>query len=285
VITVNQLNECGLGERAIRWRADVGRLHRIHRGVYAVGAAPLTQQGRWMAAVLACGDGAVLSHYAAGALWRILPAATRIDVTVPTRAGRGKRKGIAVHRSPLERYEVTRRERISVTTPARTLLDLAAILPRRRLERATDEAEYLRLFDRRAIRRVVVAHPAHPGAAKLRRLLSEHTAGATRTRTGLEEDFLALCRAEGLPTPEVNVQVGPFEADFLWRDHRLIVETDGRAAHGTRRSFEHDRARDARLTTAGYRVVRFTYRQVVREPEAVARVLASLLERRSTLRS
>jgi very-short-patch-repair endonuclease len=193
-------------------------------------------------------------------------------VTLPTRAGRRKRRGIVVHRSSLAADEVTRQTHIPVTTPARTLVDLADVLPRRALERAIDQAEYLRLD----LGGLVPRH-GRPGSGVLCRVLADHRAGSTLTRSELEERFLTLHRAGELPRPVVNARVAGYEVDFLWQAERLIVETDGHAAHGTRAAFERDRLRDAELTALGYRVVRITYRRLVREPNAVREQLRRLL--------
>jgi hypothetical protein len=152
-----------------------------------------------------------------------------------------------------------------VTSPARTLIDIADVVSRRILERAIDEAEYLRLD-------CTGLAPLHGrrGSGLLAKVLAEHRAGTTRTRTDIEECFLGMCDRYGLPRPEVNAIVDGYEVDFLWRGRRLIVETDGRAAHSTRRAFERDRLKDAELTTSGWRVVRVTYARVTREPRAVA---------------
>jgi very-short-patch-repair endonuclease len=241
--------------------------------VYAEGHPRLTLQGRFLAAVVACGDRAVLSHRSAAALWGVLPeGGPRIDVTVPSTSGRSRRGAMIVHRSPLGAHEVTRKDGIPVTTPARTVLDLAAVVSRRELERAIDEAAYLRLdlsgLEPRRGRR---------GGAAIARVLDEHRAGATRTRSELEERVLALCRRAGLPAPEVNASVEGFTVDFAWRAQQLIVETDGWQAHGTRAAFERDRRRDARLTAAGWRVLRLTWRRLRDEPGEVGRELGLLL--------
>jgi very-short-patch-repair endonuclease len=286
VITRTQLDELGIGKTGICNRARDGRLRRLHRGVYAVAPSLLPLEGHWLAAVLACGNGAVLSHRAAAALWGLRPSKSRlIDVTVPTRSGRQRRRGIVVHRSALPSAEVTRRRGIPVTTLARTLLDLAEVVTRRALERATDEAERLDLLDLDALDAVIGRNPGRVGAARLRKLRESHLVGSTITKSELEELFLELCRSHSLPSPAVNQRVGPYVVDFLWEEQRLIVETDGRATHGTRAAFERDRARDAHLTAAGYRVVRFTYRQVAHEPDTVARLLSSLLGYRRSISS
>jgi very-short-patch-repair endonuclease len=205
-----------------------------------------------MAAVLACGKGAVLSHRSAAALWTILAPADIIEVTVPGAAGRKARDGIRVHRSlTLLPSQTTRRAGIPVTKPSRTLGDLKRALPSDQFAAALRRAEFRRL----------------PLGGQLE---PEHT------RSELESRFLALCRRHHLPKPEVNVRVGPFLVDFLWRARRLVVEVDGFGAHGTRSAFEADRARDAQLTM-GFDVVRFTWRQVVEEASAVAATLRALL--------
>lgn len=278
VIARHQLHELGIGQDAIDGRLAAARLHRIHRGVYAVGHIKLTGNGRYLAAVLACGPGAALSHRSAGDHLGIRPTTgRRIEVIVPTHAGRRGRAGITLHRCrSLLPAEVTVVDGISTTTPARTLLDLAGALRPQQLERAIDRAEALRIFDLRALRACMAAHPRQRGLTALLSILDKRLEPAF-TRNDLEDCFLGLCTAAGLPRPKVNVQVEGFEVDFFWPEQRLIVETDGRATHGTRTAFEHDRARDARLTAAGYRVVRFSYRQVVYEPEFVAATLRALL--------
>ncbi len=233
-----------------------------------------------MAAVLACGPGAAASHRCAGDLWELLASNTgRIDMTVPSRAGRRPPKGVRLHRAgALPSREITVHRRIPVTTPARTLLDLAAVVDRRSLERAVERAEALRIFDLTAIRAVLAAHPRRAGSSALRSVL-QLWVQPSHSRSELEERFLILCDTQDIPLPLTNVRVGPYEVDFLWRMQRVIGETDGHRHHGTRAAFERDRERDARLSAAGYRVVRFTYRQVIEHPAFVAGVLSSVLER------
>jgi len=165
---------------------------------------------------------------------------------------------------------------LAVTTPARTLLDVAAVLPHA-LERIASEAERLRLFDLQAVRAVLTRHPRRRGTPALAALLDAQSLGLELTRSELEIRFLELCREHGIAAPLVNVPVGAYEADFLWRPQRLIAETDGTSIHLTRAAFERDRTRDAELTAAGYRVVRFTYRRVTQEPRAIAALLRGLL--------
>jgi very-short-patch-repair endonuclease len=263
-----QLKELGLGDDAIDWRVRGQRLHRVHRGVYVVGYPHLTRNGHFMAAVLACGDRAALSHFSAAVLWGMLNGEGKVHVTAPMDR---RRPGLVVHRARLEKAEIRQRAGIPVTAPARTLIDLADVAPRRTLERAIDEAEYLRLDCTGLV-------PKHgrSGCGTLVRVLAEHRPGSTRTRTHLEELFIALCDRYQLPRPEVNVYVEGYECDFVWRDQRLIVETDGGAAHGTRRAMNRDPVRDADLMIAGWRVWRVPYEQLSREPETVAEQLIGL---------
>jgi predicted transcriptional regulator of viral defense system len=270
VVSRRQLAEMGFGERAIARRIAARRLHRLYRGVYAVGHTVVDWRGRYLAAVLACGDSAVLSHRSAADLWGMRPTATaRIDVTVPRTSGVRSQGRIVVHR-PRRSAETVTREGIPVTTPGRTLADLATALPRRDLEKAAEMAEAQKLH--------VAFDPDHPGAKRLAEILDGHDLG-TDTRSGLEDDFLALCDRYAIPRPRVNTLVEGFLVDFCWPEERLIVETDGRH-HLTRAAFERDRARDAFLTAIGWRVMRFTRRQVRGEPETVA---ARVISARSPL--
>ncbi len=282
VVALWQLVELGLSARAVRKRVAAGRLHRVHEGVYAVGHTRLSRQGRYMAAVLACGVESALSHRSAAA-HRSLRANSRapIDVISARRPGR-KRAGIDAHtsRTLLER-DIHVVDGIRCTSVARTLLDLGAVLPRRAVERAFDQAEVLRVLDALEIEDVLARAGNHRGAGVLRAVLAGHVAGSTLTRNDLEEAFLAICRQAGVPTPEVNAWIAleptGYEADFFWRSHRLIAETDGGTTHTTRHAFQHDRRRDQRLTLAGYRVVRFPWQQVFDEPSSVEATIRGLL--------
>lgn len=278
VVSWRQLIEAGFGRGAIDHRVRIGWLHRIHRGVFAVGHPPLTREARWMGAVLACGDGAGLSHASATALWDIRQySGTWIDVTVSSRAGRAKRDRIRLHRSSaFTRDDITTRRGIPVTTIARTLLDVAATLSAAGLARTLEQTEIRRLFDLSAVDQTLARHPGHRGAARLTRASSLYR-GDEFTRSQLEHAFLALCDAHGIPRPLVNHIVEGQEVDFLWPDHRLIVETDGRATHLTHAAFERDRARDARLLVLGYRTLRFTDLQVRFGGETVAATLSAVL--------
>jgi very-short-patch-repair endonuclease len=278
VVTRRQLRALGLRDTAITERVARGRLHRVHRGVYAVGHPVLGARGQWMAAVLAGGPGTVLSHAAAGALWDLrASAAARIDITV-RRSGRAQRPGLRVHRPrDLRPDETTVHQRIPVTTPARTILDLAATLQPRPLERLLDQAENTRLAHIAALDALARAHPGHRGASRLLAALDSHAPGTTLTRSDLEERFLALCREQGLPRPRVNDHLEGKERDFVFPAHRLVIETDSWSHHRTRRAFEDDRARDQLLIAAGWRTIRFTHRQLTNEPHGVAATVAAAL--------
>jgi very-short-patch-repair endonuclease len=273
VITRVQLIEMGLTDQGINRRVADGRLWRVHQGVYAVGRPTLTLHGRFIAAVLSCGAGAALSHIAAGVLLGVLrERGPRIDVTVPRGGQRRRRGALIIHRAALPETDLTTKHAIPVTTPARTLIDLADVLPRRQLERALDEAAYLRLdlsgLQPRSGRR---------GNGVLAQVLQRHEPGSTLTRSELEERMLSLCLSFRLPTPEVNAAIEGYVVDFVWREQRLIVETDGWSTHGTRTAFERDRRRDADLLAAGWRVLRISYLRLEREPEWVARRIAKAL--------
>ena len=272
VVATRQLVALGITQQAVSLRARAGRLHRLHRGVYAVGHTVLGVRGHWMAAVLACGDGAGLGFASAAAHWDMrtgVPAT--IDISVPGGGGRQRRRGIRIHRtSSLRPDEITtEKDGIPATTPARTILDMAAVLSPSRLENLLDRAERQELTDYRALDAMARAHANHRGAVRLKRALESHYAGEGMTRSELEIAFLELCRIHGLPRPRVNARVEGFEVDFLFDAAKLVVETDGWRFHKTRRDFEKDRARDAALAAAGYRTLRFTDRQIARDARSV----------------
>ena len=269
-----QLLELGMGAEAIKYRLRRGSLVRLHDGVYAVGGTPATQERRWAAAVLACGEGAVLSHLSAAALWRLRDADPAvIDTSLASRRMRS-REGIRAHRPMrLDKKDTATHRGIPVTTVPRTLIDLAEVLGTRTLERTLDEAEYLGLLDRGALASALERNGTRTGTARLRAVLARHEPGTTRTRSPLEEAFLLLTRRAGLPQPEVNARLGPFTIDFLWRKERLAVETDGRRSHERDRQRERDSTRDAWLAAHGYRPLRFTWAQVTQRPEEVVAAL------------
>jgi very-short-patch-repair endonuclease len=255
----------GFTDADVAWRVRAARLHRLHRGVYAVGHRVLTVEGRWMAAVLACGDGAVLSHGTAAAAWEIRPTSGgTIHVTVPSAAGRARRPGIRLHRSVTLRPEDTAVHRgIPITEPHRTLCDLARTLKGRQLEQAVNQAERLVDFGR-------LERSAPPS---LRAVLQRYS--TTHTRSELEERFLRLCDDHGIPRPETNTRIEGYEVDFVWRDRRLIVEVDGYEHHRSPTAFAADRERDVVLTGMGWRVMRFTYEHVTRCAAWVAGALGT----------
>jgi hypothetical protein len=258
VITVRQLREVGLDADAVRFRVRAGRLHRLHRGVYSVGHRALTWRGRWTAAVLACGDGAALSHRSAAELWGFLrPEGDLVDVTVPGRAGRKAQKGITVHRP--RRFtprDTTRRHRIAVTTPARTIEDI----------RGTVEPY---LF-RRALRQAELAGYRVP-----------HLSATKRTRSDLELLFLGLCKDHDLPRPLVNHRVHGHRVDFFFRDQRVAVETDSWEYHRGSVAMEEDHERDLELRAHGVEIRRYTGDQLEATPDGVVADLREALGRAS----
>jgi very-short-patch-repair endonuclease len=280
VVARDQLRALGLSDSAVSRGIAAGRLHVLHRGVYAVGHTVLTVRGHWMAAVLAAGPHAVLSHAAAGALWGLRSsAAVIVDVTVPGTGGGPKRKALRVHRARDLTGQTTTHDGIPVTTPARTILDLAASLHRRPLERLLDQAENTRLTDVPSLEALTRAHTGHRGASKLRATLDTHTPGTTLTRSGLEEQFLRLCRDARLPEPKVNHYVAGRERDFVFVAERVVVEIDSWAWHRNRRAFEDDRHRDQALLLADCRSLRFTDTQLEYDPAGVAATLTGAVYR------
>ena len=223
--------------------------------------------------MLACGDSAVLSHRSAAVAWALLAGLDGdVDVIVPER-GRQRRPGIRVHRSRLQPVEVTRRHGMPVTTPLRTILDLAAVARPAELELAVAEAERRRLATTPNVRKAIEESPRRAGMAQLRSFL-DRVGGPALTRSAAERELLRLVRAAGLPAPEHNVAAGGHVVDLMWREQRLVAEVDGYAYHSGRAAFERDRSRDAELLAAGYRVLRVTWRQLVERPEAVVARLA-----------
>ncbi len=235
-----------------------------------------------MAAVLACGPEAVLSHRSAAALWGLMrDGRNTVDVTAPGRRGRYL-KGIDAHRhSSLRAQDRTLAIDIPCTTVAKTLLDFAGVASMREVQLAITQAEVLRIFDLTEMQEVIQRSGRQRGVGRLRHAIADHDPRSERTKRELESRFLALCKRAGLPAPEVNVPLdlegGEIIADFLWRAPRLIVETDGRQFHGTAIAFENDRRRDQRLVLAGWRVIRCTWRQVVDEPNELVGTLRALL--------
>jgi very-short-patch-repair endonuclease len=270
----------------IQRRVAHGWLHRIHHGVYAVGHTNISREGHWMAATLACGPGAVLSHRSAAALLGIRgTSAGRVEVSSPGRAGHSRR-GIQVHSGDtLETRDVCVVDAIPCTTVSRTIFDLSAVLNREALEyalhRAQVEPSRLDFGELSALLRRLAARP---GTAQLRSLLGRPPElSDAEAKSRVERAFLALCRKAGLPRPRVNawiplpIPAGGLEVDFTWPDHMLAVETDTSTFHDTSRARRNDPARDRALTLAGWRVVRFTWWDVMAEPGRAASEMAALL--------
>jgi very-short-patch-repair endonuclease len=283
VVSRAQLLALGLGVAAIDHRVRTGRLHVVHRGVYSVGHRVLGAVGRRWAAVLACGPGAVLSHTSAADAWEIRASASAtMHVTVGP-GGRSTGPGIRVHRrTALPADEATELDGLSITTPVRTLLDLAAGgLRGRRLEAALDHAERRLRVDWAEVRRIVERHAGRPGAPALRDTLARYAPGTVDTFSELEEIVLELCDEYGFPRPHVNRMIEGKRRDFSWPGTRLIVEADSYTWHRSPSALDDDRERDVRLTLAGYVPLRFTYKQCTERRAYVrAAILHGLLEHR-----
>jgi very-short-patch-repair endonuclease/predicted transcriptional regulator of viral defense system len=274
VLNAAQLAECGLSQHAIAHRVRVGWLRRMHRGVYLVGPLPAPHSAA-MAATLAVGRDALLSHHAAGVLWEVRSAAEGpLDVTVPGRETR-HRKGIRTHSARgFHPADARRHHGIPVTSPARTLLDLATELSPRELDRAVNEARVHRLVTDHSLDEQFKRYPTHRGVAALRRAVLLEPALA---RSEAERRLLQLIETARLPRPETNMRIGRHEVDFLWRAEGLVVEVDGYAFHSSRNAFERDRRRDAELLLAGLRVVRLTWRDVDGDGTAAVAIVAATL--------
>lgn len=274
VISRQQLLDIGYSSKAIKHRVASGRLHPIHTGVYAVGRPELTQEGRWMAAVLACGEGAALSHQSAAQLWGIRkPVPGRIHVTVHA-TRKPRQPGIRIHRrADHDASRIRQRQGIPLLSPLLTLVDLAASTDPTALERAVNEADGLDLID------LDQAHGElnglkRAGAAKLRKLLDRATFALTDSE--LEQYFLPIARKAGLPKPETQVWINDFRVDFHWPELGLVVEADSLRYHRTPFQQTRDRIRDQTHAVAGLRTLRFTHWQIARERAYVAATLKAV---------
>jgi Protein of unknown function (DUF559) len=281
-----QLVPLGVPSRAVQKRVQAGRLYRIYRGVYGlVPGSALSREGRWMAAVLACGPHAALSHRSAAYLHALRPTSReRIDVVIPGRSGRTAR-GVEVHHSlTLVDRDVTVVDAIPVTTVARTMLDLAAVVDQRAVELTVGEADVRRLFDLRAVTDQLERNLRHPGAGRLRAALGPDRAGLTDS--DLEELFVALWWPTGLPRPLTRFHIDPedggplIRADFAWPAARFDLETDGGRYHAPDRQRRRDYRRDQRLKHADWEVLRVGDDQFTDEPEGVVALVWELLARR-----
>jgi very-short-patch-repair endonuclease len=279
VVARPQLVELGLSPQAIDRRVQMGRLHPMHRGVYAVGHRRVAANGRRWAAILALGGGAVVSHGTAAAAWSLRKSASRvIHVTVPDRGGRKRRAGIRVHRpEQLPPDEVTTLDGLPITTPARTLLDLAASgLHDRALEAALDAAEITGRLDFADLHRLLARYPGRRGTRSLKAQLSRY-GGPVDTRSRLERLVYELCDDHRLPRPLVNTVIEGKVRDFYWPRSRLVVEADSYRWHRSPSALNDDRERDVELTLAGYRVLRFTWEQVTQRPRYVVQAILTAL--------
>jgi len=276
VVTRAQLLELEVGYRGVDHWIARRLLHPLHRGVYALGHRKVTREGVWMAAVLAGGPGAVLSHRSAGALWGIRRSSSAAtDVTAPQLR---RRAGIQSHRAVLPADEVTVENGIPVTNPARTLFDLAAVITSQQLRHALNEAEIRRLASPLPLDALIARHPRRKGIQALTRALEQQRqTGETITKSAFEQAFLDFIAEHDLPRPRMNEPLGPYEPDAVWPEAGLVVELDSYGIHTTREAFESDRARDRALQASGYRVVRITWRQLTANPEALAAELHKCL--------
>jgi Protein of unknown function (DUF559)/Transcriptional regulator, AbiEi antitoxin len=277
VVARRQLLALGLGRGAIDARVRIGRLQVVHRGVYATGHGPLNLRAKWLAAVLGCGDDAALSHRNAACLWGLVrPPRGPIEVTDP-RGSRGP-ANIRLYRSKLAADERTVEARVPVTSVPRTLLDLAEVLDEDGLRRAFEEADRLKLLRMPDLERVCSRVGRRKGVPALRRLIATATAPII-ARSPLEDRFAEFCREHlpDLPAPLTNVSILDHEVDAYWPSHRLVVELDGFSTHAHRAAFERDRARDAKMHAAAYRVLRYTHRRLEAEPTTVTSELHAIL--------
>jgi very-short-patch-repair endonuclease len=265
VVARRQLLVAGLGKGAIQGRVDSGNLIPLHRGVYALGHRRSDMLHLWMAAVLACGDRAALSHGSAAHLWGLRRSRGAIEVTRPS--GGRPRAGILLRRAlAFTPEDLTKEKGIPVTTLAWTLLDIAADLDLRQLERALAAADRSGRLSWSKLQRAIQRGSGHAGVARLRHAAQVVDPRVRDTRSPLEVEFLALCREAGLPLPQVNVLVEGNLVDFLWSAQRVVVETDGYLFHRDRLAFERDREIPLALNAAGYQVFRVTYRMLKKDP-------------------
>lgn len=280
VVSREQLRRIGLSKHEIDHRIATKRLHPIHRGVYAVGHRRLSREGRYVAAVLRAGEGAVLSHRAAADVWELRAMKEReIDVTVPT-----NRRGdeiVVIHQGMLATNDTMTKDGIRVTKPLRTLLDLATCIDEKELERAVRQAVYLRLTTTASLGEAVSASARGRGMRKMRNALRSVGEAPGLTRSDLEQDFLHFLRRHRLPIPELNVRLcikdRRIEADCLWREQRVIIELDGRDAHDSTPAFESDRARDLALQAAGWRTGRVTSHRMRGDGKRLAAEIRALI--------
>jgi very-short-patch-repair endonuclease len=270
VVSRAQLLEAGFPRHLVDRRVATSRLHVVHQGVYSVGHRAAAPDGHRMAAVLAAGKGAVLSHRGAAGLWMLRPGVF-LEVTAPSFR---RRPGIRIRRPAIAPDEITTVRGIPVTTVARTLFDLAALLRPHQLERVINEADVQGHTGALSLPDLIARYPGRKGIPAINAILGTEPAF---TRQELEARFRRFVRHAGIQPPLFNAAVAGYECDCVWPDHGLIVELDGRATHGTRAAFEWDRERDRILQASRWRVVRVTWRQLHDRPEAIAADLRSML--------
>lgn len=279
IVTWPQLRAAGLSYRAVEHRVATGRLHRVHRGVYLLEPPDTAPRITLLAAALAaCMPNAMLSHHAAAELWGLgPPKAGDIDVTVVGRNPGSKRRGIQVHRAhALDSRDMRLLQGLHISAPARVALELSRSLDSGDLENLVARARVELSVGERAIEAVLDRYPGYLGAARLRAVMKQ-AGGPAMTRAESERLMLRLVRQADLPPPAVNFRTGRSEIDFLWQEARLAVEVDGYEFHHGRAAFERDRRRDAKMVAAGWRVMRFTWRQLVEEPFTVVARIAQVL--------
>jgi very-short-patch-repair endonuclease len=277
VISTSQLLQCGLTRAQIATRIRRCELHRLHRGVFAVGHTALPEFGLEHAGLLAAGDPAVLSHDSAGYMWRLIERPIGpVHVTLLGRTLRS-RENLQIHRSDaLTPADIRIREGLPLTSPARTLIDLATVLDRDAWEAALSEARFRRLIRDGELERALDNAADRPGAGIVRAYLARE-AGPQITESEAERRFLTLVRNAGLPSPRTQQRIEGFRVDAVWPERRLIVELDGLKGHGHRSAFERDRRRDAILTAKSWRVIHLTWPQLDGQPLYVIAILSAAL--------
>lgn len=285
VISARQLEELGYSRVAILRAARAGRLHRLYRGVYAVGHLSLTWESRCLAAVLSCSTNSFASHLSAAWLWGLLPSRPgTFHVSATTR--RHKRDDLHLHYARLIDDDCAICDGIPVTALPRTLLDLAATLSATRLDRAIERSEERGLFDLRAVHGLLRRAESHRGVGPLQRALEIYRDEPAFTRSRLERRFLDLVRQADLPVPSMGFNEGGYELDAYWQPERFAVELDVYETHGSRAAFENDRLRQEELKLMGIEMIRVTGPRLDREPkELIERVAALLAQRRRQLKT
>lgn len=275
-----QLLELGLEKNLIQRRIEGGLLIPVFQGTFTLGHRRISRQGYWMAAVLASGPGAVLSHASAMELWGIRESTGPIEVLRRSGGVHRRRTGIRLHQTRrLPKEHVACEQGIPVTTIERAFLDMAARLSAKQLERDLVAAERIGRVQWLRLNGIVACGRGRKGAGKLRRVVAAVDPRAASTLSPLEVDFLALCREYGIPLPEVNVMVAGYLVDFVWPSERLVVETDGYTYHADRRAFESDHERTVALTAAGYEVHRATGLMLSRDPDTFMNLVRRSLRR------